>query len=62
MNVQDRSARRTRRGGKLTEDEVREIKRRVRAGEPQYLLAEEYRVGPTVVSLIIRGYIWQDVQ
>lgn len=45
-------------GHKLTEQQVREIDRRIRAGETQVSLAAEYRVGQATVSRIKRRESW----
>ncbi|MGZ7173848.1 NUMOD4 motif-containing HNH endonuclease [Burkholderia gladioli] len=43
---------------KLTEREVREIRRRARAGELQKNLASEFKVGAMTISRAVRGINW----
>ncbi len=47
---------------KLTEDQVREIKRRLAAGESQRGIALDYKVTSTLIRLIAIGKRWRDVQ
>ena len=49
-------------GAKLTEENVREIRRRVRAGEVQRAVAAAFGVGPMEVSRIVRGLRWAHVK
>ena len=49
-------------GAKLTDDQVREIKRRLRAGEPQKEIAKDYDVGQTVISRIRSGKRWSHIE
>jgi group I intron endonuclease len=46
---------------KLTEDQVREIKRRLALGEKGYVLAAEFGVGGSVISNIKNGRVWRHV-
>jgi hypothetical protein len=60
QNVKDRvargrSARRKPRASKLSDEQVREIRRRYAAGERQYPLAAEFGVNQSTISDIIRG-------
>ena len=47
---------------RLTEKQVREIKRRLRRGEKVRDLAKEFGVTPSNVSLINQGRIWLHVE
>lgn len=54
-----RDARGERQGGhKLTDDGVREIRRRSKAGEPRTTLAQEFGVSATAISYAARGKTW----
>lgn len=46
---------------KLTESDVREIRSRVAAGEPQLRLAREKNVGPAAIFKIVRRERWKHV-
>lgn len=46
---------------KLTSSEVREIKERLKGGESQYEIAEDYPVGQTTISKISIGEVWSHV-
>lgn len=50
-----RRARRQPRGSKLSDEQVRAIRRRYAAGERQYALAAEFSVNQSTISDIIRG-------
>lgn len=54
-------ARRMKRPTKLSEEQVREIRRRRAAGEPRLRIAEEYGVDRGTVSNITLGRAWKDV-
>ena len=45
--------------GKLSEENVHEIRRRLKAGESQGLIAEDFPIGKTMISLINRNCRWQ---
>lgn len=47
---------------RLTEDDVREIKRRHQEGESGYRLAKEFGVNDYNIYLILNGHIWKDVK
>ena len=47
---------------KLTEKDVRAIRRRAKAGEVQRRLSEEYGVNPMQISRIVRGERWGHVR
>lgn len=47
---------------KLTEDDVREIRRRLAADEPQRSIAEDYGVDQATISNINRGVHWTHVE
>ena len=44
---------------KLSEDEVREIRRRVTAGESRKVLAVEFGTSVTNINSIMNGYSWK---
>jgi hypothetical protein len=46
---------------KLTEDAVREIRRRAACGEPQTALAKEYTLSGGSVSMIVNGKTWKHI-
>lgn len=46
---------------KLTESDVREIRRRVASGETQHKVAGSFDVTPALISAIIRRVIWKHV-
>lgn len=46
---------------KLTEDSVREIRRRWAAGETQADLAREFGIKQGTISNVVRGYSWKHV-
>lgn len=56
-----RRARRKPRAGKLSDDQVREIRQRYAAGERQYPLAAEYGVNQSTISDIVRGKLLKAV-
>lgn len=47
--------------GKITEDQVRELKRRLANGETQTALAQEFGITQSAISLIKRGKNWAHV-
>ncbi len=47
---------------KVTEDQVREIRRRCAAGEYQYVVGPDYGLSQTQVSRIVRRAIWKCVE
>ncbi len=46
---------------KLTDEQVREIKQKLRTGEKGVVLAEEYNISTSIISCIKRGTKWVDV-
>ena len=63
MNVKDRNAKGSSHGAsKLTEEDVVEIKERLRAGETQESIGEDFGVGSRAISLINRGKRWKHVK
>lgn len=46
---------------KLTEDQIREIRARAKAGETGRTMAADYPVGACMINKIIRGEYWQHV-
>jgi hypothetical protein len=45
----------------FTPEQVRDIRRRVKAGDKQVLLAKEFGVSPSVISDVMRGITYTDV-
>lgn len=46
---------------KLTEDDVRVIRRRYSLGESQQAIADDYGVNQTLIGFIVRGVAWKHV-
>jgi len=49
-----------RKNGKLTEQQVKSIRKKCKAGESQVAVAKKYKVGPWIISGIItkKTYLW----
>lgn len=54
-------ARRYKVAAKITEQQVFEIRKRAKSGEPYVVLAVEFKIGPAAVSRIVRRQTWKHV-